>query len=353
MNNNDINHTTPTIHYSDAGVNIDTGNSLIESIKPIVAKTYQPGVISALGGFSGLFELPQGYKKPVIVTSTDGVGTKLKLTNTAGKYNTIGIDLVAMCVNDLAVCGAKPLVFLDYYATSKLDISQAKEVIKGVAQGCQIAQCSLIGGETAEMPGLYQNNDYDIAGFSVGIVEKTKIIDGTRVRSGDMLIGLESSGCHSNGFSLINTLLTRYPNALPKTIDDKPLLEALLTPTRIYTNALSQLQNKVPIKAISHITGGGLTENLPRTIPRDYDIIINRQSWEFSELFQWIQKSANISDNEMLRTFNCGIGMVLCLSETNIEKALDHLKKSNEKAIIIGHIEDRNNSSEGRIEYRS
>lgn len=294
--------------------------------------------MSGLGGFGSLFELPlERFKHPVLVSGTDGVGTKLKLAMMLDKHNTIGIDLVAMCVNDIVVTGAEPLFFLDYYATGKLNLDVASDVIKGIGAGCELAGAALVGGETAEMPGMYEGEDYDLAGFSVGIVEKENIIDGSNIAVGDVLIGLASSGAHSNGYSLIRKVLQRQDN-LNQTLDGKPLADALLAPTRIYVKSLLALIKEVPINAIAHITGGGITENLPRVMPDDTVANIQRDSWQTPALFNWLQDEGNISDEEMLKTFNCGLGMILSVSQDNTDAALEQLKSSGETAYIIGTI---------------
>lgn len=332
-----------SLNYRDAGVNIDAGNKLIEKIKPLAAKTRRPEVMSGLGGFGALFELPLNkYKNPVLVSGTDGVGTKLKLALELKKHDTIGIDLVAMCVNDIIVTGAEPLFFLDYYATGKLDIETAASVISGIAKGCEISGAALTGGETAEMPGMYSGEDYDVAGFCVGIVEKDQIIDGTNTQAGDVLIGLASSGPHSNGYSLIRKTLEHVNADLNQTINIKTgttsLGEALIEPTRIYVKSLLALKDKINIHALAHITGGGLLENIPRVLPDHSNAIIDKNSWQLPEVFQWLQKNGNIEATEMYRTYNCGIGMVVCVAKDEAEKALTLLNELGEEAFIIGHI---------------
>lgn len=328
------------LSYRDAGVDIDAGNALIDRIKPAVAKTRRPGVMSGLGGFGALFELPQGrYREPVLVSGTDGVGTKLKLAVEAGLHDSIGIDLVAMCVNDIVVTGAEPLFFLDYYATGKLELDVASDVITGIARGCELAGAALVGGETAEMPGMYSNGDYDLAGFSVGIVEKSEIIDGSKVGSGDVIIGLASSGPHSNGYSLIRKVLEVSGQTLQDTLAGKTLAEWLLAPTRIYVKSLLSLCSAFDIHSLAHITGGGLTENLPRVLPQGTRAIIDASSWQRPAIFDWLQQQGNIESQEMYRTFNCGIGMVVCVAETDADQALGHLIAAGEDASIIGRIE--------------
>ena len=331
--------TTP-LNYRDAGVNIDAGNALIERIKPYTAKTRRPEVLSGLGGFGALFELPvDKYKKPVLVSGTDGVGTKLKLALELSKHDTIGIDLVAMCVNDIIVTGAEPLFFLDYYATGKLDIDTAASVIKGIAKGCEISGAALTGGETAEMPGMYSGEDYDVAGFCVGIVEKDEIIDGTCTQAGDVLIGLASSGPHSNGYSLIRKTLEHVNADLNQKVGASTLGEALLEPTRIYVKSLLELKKSINIKALAHITGGGLLENIPRVLPDYSNAVIDSNSWQLPEIFQWLQENGNIEASEMYRTYNCGIGMVVCVAKDDADKTLVRLQALGESAFIIGCIE--------------
>ena len=340
MNSNNPGENS-SLSYKDAGVDIDAGNALIEKIKPHAAKTKRPGVLAGLGGFGSLFELPlDRYRQPVLVSGTDGVGTKLKLALAMNQHETIGIDLVAMCVNDLVVQGAEPLFFLDYYATSKLDVDVASDVIKGIADGCEQAGAALVGGETAEMPGFYQAGDYDLAGFSVGIVEKDRIIDGSRTKKGDVLIGLPSSGAHSNGYSLIRKIIETRGADLSENFGESTLGEALLCPTRIYIKPLLALFNAVDVHALAHITGGGLLENIPRVLPDDCSALINRRSWIVPEVFNWIQKNGNVADDEMYRTFNCGIGMVIVVDEVDVNRTLDILTKEGEDAIVIGEITD-------------
>ena len=327
------------LNYRDAGVDIDAGTELIERIKPAVARTRRPGVLAGLGGFGALFELPlDRYRQPVLVSGTDGVGTKLKLAVEAGLHASIGIDLVAMCVNDIVVSGAEPLFFLDYYATGKLDLEVATEVIKGIARGCELAGAALVGGETAEMPGMYAGGDYDLAGFSVGIVEKSAILDGSAVRPGDTLIGLASSGPHSNGYSLIRKILDVSGSRLADDLDGRPLAEWLLAPTHIYVKPLLSLLELVTVHALAHITGGGLTENLPRVLPENTCAVIDTGSWRQTAVFDWLQRSGNVDTQEMYRTFNCGIGMVVCVAEADTSRALEHLSGAGEDARVIGHV---------------
>jgi len=335
-----------SLNYKDAGVNIDAGNALIEKIKPLTAKTRRPGVLSGLGGFGALFELPLNkYKNPVLVSGTDGVGTKLMLAMELKKHDTIGIDLVAMCVNDIIVTGAEPLYFLDYYATGKLDTETAASVIGGIAKGCEIAGAALTGGETAEMPGMYQGEDYDVAGFCVGIVEKDQIIDGTRTQAGDILIGLASSGPHSNGYSLIRKILSHVEADLNQTLGTSTLGDALLEPTRIYVKSLLALQQSIDIKALAHITGGGLLENIPRVLPSYTRAVIDKTGWQMPEVFQWLQDNGNVDATEMYRTFNCGIGMVVCVAEAQAKDAVAQLQALGESASIIGRIQTSENEA--------
>ncbi|HFE37077.1 MAG TPA: phosphoribosylformylglycinamidine cyclo-ligase [Gammaproteobacteria bacterium] len=327
------------LNYRDAGVNIDAGNALIEKIKPLTAKTRRPGVLSGLGGFGALFEIPmENYQNPVLVSGTDGVGTKLKLALELNKHDTIGIDLVAMCVNDIVVTGAEPLFFLDYYATGKLDTDTAASVIAGIAKGCEIAGAALTGGETAEMPGMYSGSDYDVAGFCVGIVEKDQIIDGSTTQVGDILIGLASSGPHSNGYSLIRKTLSHSESDLNQAFGESTLGEVLLEPTRIYVKSLLALKQHVQIKALAHITGGGLLENIPRVLPAHTNATLDNRSWQLPEIFQWLQEKGRIDTQEMYRTYNCGIGMVICVSKTEANATLDRLSELGETACVIGEI---------------
>lgn len=342
---------TDKLTYRDSGVNIDTGNKLIERIKPAVKKTNRPGVVSGLGGFGGLFELPWSeYKQPVLVSGTDGVGTKLKLAIETNKHDTIGIDLVAMCVNDIIVTGAEPLFFLDYYATGKLDLEVAQAVIEGIAEGCQQAGAALIGGETAEMPGMYNEDDYDLAGFSVGLVEKANIISPEHVKADDVLLGLASSGPHSNGYSLIRKIIEHAGANLSQPFADTRLGDALLAPTRIYVKSLLSLITACDIHALAHITGGGLTENLPRVLPDYTQANIKLDAWPQPEIFKWLQENGNVEQSEMLRTFNCGIGMVICLAEADAKKAISQLESLGEQVFEIGRIVSSDNA-EPKVVY--
>ncbi len=328
-----------SLSYKDAGVDIDAGNALIERIKGVAKRTRRPEVLAGLGGFGALCELPEGYRQPVLVSGTDGVGTKLKLAMDLGKHDTIGIDLVAMCVNDLIVAGAEPLFFLDYYATGKLNIEVAADVVAGIGDGCELSGCSLVGGETAEMPGMYEGEDYDLAGFCVGVVEKSEIIDGSKVAAGDTLIGLASSGPHSNGYSLVRKIIEVTNADLQQDCGGQTLAEALITPTRIYVKSLLNLLKNSQVNALSHITGGGLLENIPRVLPDNTKAVIDTASFTMPPVFKWLQAGGNVTDREMYKTFNCGIGMVIAVPKATATEALEMLKASGEDAMIIGHIE--------------
>jgi len=331
--------SSPSLSYRDAGVDIDAGNALVERIKPLAAATRRPGVLAGLGGFGALFEIPAGYRQPVLVAGTDGVGTKLRLALELHRHDTIGIDLVAMCVNDLIVQGAEPLFFLDYYATGHLDVDIASDVVKGIAEGCRQAGAALIGGETAEMPGMYQGEEYDLAGFCVGVVEKDRIIDGSRVHSGDVLIGLPSSGPHSNGYSLIRKVLETRGARLDQPFDGATLGERLLAPTRIYVKPLLALFADFDIHALAHITGGGLLENLPRVMPEGTVAHVDTRSWNMPAIFSWLQEQGGIERNEMYRTFNCGIGMVLVASAAEADAIIARLRAEGEQPVVIGRID--------------
>jgi phosphoribosylformylglycinamidine cyclo-ligase len=327
-----------SLSYKDAGVNIDAGNALVERIKGVSRRTARPEVMGGLGGFGALCEIPEGYRQPVLVSGTDGVGTKLRLAMDLGIHNTIGIDLVAMCVNDLVVAGAEPLFFLDYYATGALNVDTAADVVEGIGRGCELAGCALVGGETAEMPGMYEGEDYDLAGFCVGVVEKTEIIDGSSVAQGDVLIGIASSGAHSNGYSLIRKIIEVSGADLSQPLGDRSLGEALLAPTTIYVKALLELFSSTRVKALSHITGGGLLENLPRVLPADCDAHIDTESWEWPAVFNWLQQQGNVDTREMYRTFNCGVGMVVCVSADDAATTIASLEASGHSAWQIGTI---------------
>ena len=337
---------SPPLNYRDAGVNIDNGNQLVERIKPVAARTRRPEMLSGLGGFGALFEIPLArYKNPVLVSGTDGVGTKLKLAQAYGKYDTIGIDLVAMCVNDIVTSGAEPLFFLDYYATGHLELEVATSIIEGIGKGCELAGAALVGGETAEMPGMYNQGEFDLAGFSVGIVEKTAIIDGSRVQAGDALIGIASSGAHSNGYSLIRKILDTSKVSLDEDFNGRHLGEILLEPTRIYVKPLLKLMQQVPIHALAHITGGGLLENVPRVLPTGLCANINVNRWLRPPIFDWLQQQGNLAETEMYRTFNCGIGMVVVVAAKNIDNTLKYLNEMGEQAWHIGEIEEHSSET--------
>lgn len=330
----------PPLTYRDAGVDIEAGESLVERIKPLVQKTQRPECLGNIGGFGGLFELPiDRYRRPVLVSGTDGVGTKLKLAVILDRHDTIGIDLVAMCVNDVLVLGAEPLYFLDYFATGRLSPEHAQSVIAGIATGCEAAGAALIGGETAEMPGMYSPGDYDLAGFCVGVVEKDQIIDGSHIRAGDQVLGLASSGLHSNGYSLARAVLERSSAALDQSIGETTLGEALLAPTRIYVRSILALLKAVPIHGIAHITGGGLPGNIPRVLPGNCDCRIDATAWPRPEIFQWLQSEGSIDDTEMLRTFNCGIGLVIIVSSDTAAQAHEMLEASGETVYRLGEVQ--------------
>ncbi|MFZ7171257.1 phosphoribosylformylglycinamidine cyclo-ligase [Avibacterium volantium] len=336
-----------SLSYKDAGVDINAGNALVEKIKADVKRTTRPEVIGGLGGFGALCALPSKYKEPILVSGTDGVGTKLCLAIDLNKHDTIGIDLVAMCVNDLVVQGAEPLFFLDYYATGKLDVDVAASVIKGIANGCEQSGCALVGGETAEMPGMYHQGDYDLAGFCVGVVEKSEIIDGSQVKVGDALIALGSSGAHSNGYSLIRKVIERSGiDPASAELDGKPFADQVLAPTKIYVKSILQLIKQVPVHAISHLTGGGFWENIPRVLPHNVKAVIDESSWQWPAIFNWLQEQGNIDRYEMYRTFNCGVGMIIALPQDQVETALALLQQAGENAWQIGRIESASEGEE-------
>ena len=321
-----------SLTYKDSGVDITKGNQLIERIKPIAKSTFRPGVLAGLGGFGAMFEIPlDKYKNPVLISGTDGVGTKLKVAEMLNKHDTIGIDLVAMCVNDLIVQGAEPLFFLDYFATGSLNPDIATSVIEGIGEGCRQSGCSLIGGETAEMPGMYSGEDYDLAGFCVGIAEKSRIIDGSKVSEGDHIVALGSSGPHSNGYSLIRKVIE-------KSTPTNEQLNSLIEPTRIYVRSILSLLNTLPVHAISHITGGGLLENIPRVLPEHLAAKLDPASWAQPEIFQWLQDQGNIATSEMYRVLNCGVGMVVVISRESSNEAINHLNSCGENAWLIGEV---------------
>ena len=325
--------------YRDAGVNIEAGDAFVERIKPLVKRTHRPEVLAGIGGFGALVELPTGYRRPVLVSGTDGVGTKLRLAIDTGRHDTIGIDLVAMCANDVVVQGAEPLFFLDYYATGALKIEVAAQVVAGIAEGCVQAGTALVGGETAEMPGMYHGEDYDLAGFCVGVVERELIIDGSRVRAGDAVIGLSSSGPHSNGYSLIRRLLAVAGATAATQLDGRTLFDRLLTPTRIYVRSLLQLIRALPVHGLAHITGGGLSDNIPRVLSAGLQVRLQRSSWPRDPVFDWLERTGNINAQEMYRTFNCGIGMVVIVAATQVDAALKVLQGAGEQAQLIGVVQ--------------
>ena len=335
---NTENQANAGLSYKDAGVDIDAGDALVERIKPYAKKTMREGVLNGLGGFGALFEISKKYQNPVLVSGTDGVGTKLKLAFEWGFHDTVGIDLVAMSVNDILVQGAEPLFFLDYFACGKLDIDTAADVIKGIAQGCEQSNCALIGGETAEMPTMYPDGEYDLAGFAVGAVEKDKIINGSTITAGDVILGLASNGVHSNGFSLVRKVLEVSKADLSMDMGGVTLQQAISAPTRIYVKPILATLEQINIKGMAHITGGGLTENVPRVLPEGLQAVIHSNSWTRSPLFQWLQQAGNISDDEMHRVFNCGIGMVVIVSANDADKAREILSAQGETVFTLGEI---------------
>jgi phosphoribosylformylglycinamidine cyclo-ligase len=334
-----MSESRPTLTYRDAGVDVEAGEELVERIKPHAARTRRPEVIGGLGGFGALVRVPlDRYPRPVLVSGTDGVGTKLKLAIETGRHDTIGIDLVAMCANDVVVQGAEPLYFLDYYATGRLDVGIAERVVAGIAAGCVEAGCALVGGETAEMPGIYHGADYDLAGFCVGIVNEDRLIDGSRTRAGDVLIGLASSGPHSNGYSLIRKLLEVAGADAHTRIDGVPLHDLLLAPTRIYVKSLLALIAELPVHGLAHITGGGLLDNIPRVVPEGLEVRIDRGAWRRPAVFEWLRAAGSLSETELHRTFNCGIGMTVCVPATSAARALERLAALGETATVIGEV---------------
>ncbi|MFZ4536375.1 phosphoribosylformylglycinamidine cyclo-ligase [Propionivibrio sp.] len=341
-----------SLSYRDAGVDISAGDELVERIKPFAKKTLREGVLSGLGGFGALFEVPKRYREPVLVSGTDGVGTKLKLAFDLKRHDTVGIDLVAMSVNDVLVQGAEPLFFLDYFACGKLNVDTAASVVQGIAQGCEYAGCALIGGETAEMPGMYPEGEYDLAGFAVGVVEKSAIITGQNIVPGDVVLGLPSSGAHSNGYSLVRKIIARSNPDLDAVFDGegtktRTLADTIMAPTRIYVKPMLALIAALPVKGMAHITGGGITENVPRVLPETVKAVIEQSSWQLPKLFQWLQSEGQVVDSEMHRVFNCGIGMVVIVARERVQQALLLLHAAGEKAIEIGRIEAR---SEGEAQ---
>jgi len=340
-----------SLSYRDAGVNIDAGNAFVEKIKSSVASTNRPGVMGGFGGFGGCFELPENYKQPVLVSGTDGVGTKLKLAIELNKHDTIGIDLVAMCVNDILVLGAEPLYFLDYYATGELNTDIAVNVVEGIAEGCRQSNAALIGGETAEMPGMYSKGDYDLAGFCVGVVEKQNIIDGSKVKAGDVMVAIGSSGPHSNGYSLVRKIIEVSGADINAAFGDNGTIlgDALLAPTKIYVKAIHALLPKFDIHAMAHITGGGLLENIPRVLPSNTTAVIDKNSWQLPEVFQWLQENGNVETSEMHRTFNCGVGMVLIVDANDADDIISTLNDMNENAWKLGEIDSNNSDSSAHV----
>ncbi|MEN2426062.1 phosphoribosylformylglycinamidine cyclo-ligase [Chromobacterium vaccinii] len=333
---------TTSLSYRDAGVDIDAGDALVENIKPFAKRTLRPEVLGGIGGFGALVEISKKYKEPVLVSGTDGVGTKLKLAFDWNRHDTVGIDLVAMSVNDILVQGAEPLFFLDYFACGKLDVAQATEVIKGVAAGCEQAGCALTGGETAEMPGMYPAGEYDLAGFAVGVVEKSKVISGRDIVAGDVVLGLASNGVHSNGYSLVRKIIDRAQPELDAPFDGaKTLRDAVIAPTRIYVKPLLKLMETLPVKGMAHITGGGITENTPRVLPDNTVAQIDAKSWQLPKLFQWLQREGNVDIQEMYRTFNCGIGMVVVVAPEHAEQAMGLLREAGETVYRIGQVRER------------
>ncbi|MDX9874613.1 MAG: phosphoribosylformylglycinamidine cyclo-ligase [Spongiibacteraceae bacterium] len=347
----DSSSSRPGLSYRDAGVDIDAGDALVERIKAVARKTHRPGVLGGLGGFGALFELPAGYRQPVLVSGTDGVGTKLKLAMELGTHDTIGIDLVAMCVNDLVVAGAEPLFFLDYYATGRLNVDTAEQVVIGIGRGCELAGCALVGGETAEMPGMYEGGDYDLAGFAVGVVEKDEIIDGSQVQVGDVLIGLASSGPHSNGYSLIRKIIEVSGADLQQPLGDTTLAKALMEPTRIYVKSILAALRQGTITSLCHITGGGLVENLPRVLRDETRAVVDLTSYQRPAVFDWLQREGGVAPREMYRTFNCGIGMVVCCRPEHRDALLQSFAASGEQAFVLGEIASRA-AGEEQVELR-
>jgi phosphoribosylformylglycinamidine cyclo-ligase len=332
-----------SLSYRDAGVDIDAGDRLVENIKPFAKRTMRPEVLSGIGGFGGLVEISKKFREPVLVSGTDGVGTKLKLAFELNRHDTVGIDLVAMSVNDILVQGAEPLFFLDYFACGKLDVEAATEVIKGIAYGCEQSGCALIGGETAEMPGMYPVGEYDLAGFAVGVVEKSKIITGNDIKPGDVVLGLASNGAHSNGYSLVRKIIERsHPDLNAKFDGERTLADCIMAPTRLYVKPLLALMQTLTVKGMAHITGGGITENVPRVLPQNVVADIDSKAWQMPKLFDWLREGGNVAPQEMYRTFNCGIGMVVIVSLADTAKAISQLQAAGEKVFQIGLIRARN-----------
>nr|WP_232849977.1 phosphoribosylformylglycinamidine cyclo-ligase [Bowmanella yangjiangensis] len=335
--------------YKDAGVDIDAGNQLVERIKSVTKKTQRPEVRGGLGGFGALCAIPQKYRKPLLVSGTDGVGTKLRLAMDHNRHDGVGIDLVAMCVNDLIVQGAEPLFFLDYYATGKLNVDTAADVVTGIGKGCELSGCALIGGETAEMPGMYHGDDYDIAGFCVGVVEEEDLIDGSKVSAGDALIAVASSGPHSNGFSLVRKILEVSKADTAEQLEGKAIIDHLLEPTRIYVKPVLKLIEALPVHAISHITGGGFWENIPRVLPKNTKAVIDGSSWQWPAIFTWMQQQGNVTQHEMYRTFNCGVGLVIAVPADKADQAVALLNAEGENAWLLGKVEDTQDDNQVEI----
>jgi len=337
------NHSDQTsISYRDAGVDIEAGDALVEQIKPFAKRTMRPEVLGGIGGFGSLFAVPQKFKEPILVSGTDGVGTKLKLAFELNKHDTVGIDLVAMSVNDILVQGAEPLFFLDYFACGKLEVGVAAQVIKGIAQGCEQSGCALVGGETAEMPGMYPPGEYDLAGFAVGCADKSKLIDGTTIAAGDVVLGLASSGAHSNGYSLIRKLIEKSGIDFESDFHGRKFKDVVMEPTRIYVKSLLKLIEALPVKGMAHITGGGITENIPRVLPAGLTAEIHANSWQLPHLFQWLQAQGNIVPNELYKTFNCGIGMAVIVAKQHAAQAKALLEASGETVFEIGVVRAQN-----------
>ncbi len=332
---------TTQLSYRDAGVDIDAGDRLVENIKPFAKRTLRPEVLTGIGGFGALFEISKQYQNPVLVAGTDGVGTKLKLAFQLNQHGSIGTDLVAMSVNDILVQGAEPLFFLDYFACGQLNVETATAVIGGIAQGCELAGCALIGGETAEMPGMYPHNEYDLAGFAVGVVEKDRIINGTTIQQGDVVLGVASSGAHSNGYSLIRKIIENNRIDLSSDFNGKTLADTIMAPTRIYVRAVLELIKQLPVKGLAHITGGGLIENVPRILPDQVMAVLRKDAWTMPPLFHWLQQQGNVADHEMSRVFNCGIGMVIVVAADQAKNAMHSLRISGETVWQIGEIKSR------------
>jgi phosphoribosylformylglycinamidine cyclo-ligase len=331
-----------SISYRDAGVDIEAGDALVEQIKPFAKRTMRPEVLGGIGGFGSLFAVPQKFKEPILVSGTDGVGTKLKLAFELNKHDTVGIDLVAMSVNDILVQGAEPLFFLDYFACGKLEVGVAAQVIKGIAQGCEQSGCALVGGETAEMPGMYPAGEYDLAGFAVGCADKAKLIDGTTIAAGDVVLGLASSGAHSNGYSLIRKLIEKSGIDFESDFHGRKFKDVVMEPTRIYVKSLLKLIEALPVKGMAHITGGGITENIPRVLPAGLTAEIRADGWQLPPLFQWLQAQGNIVPSELYKTFNCGIGMAVIVAKEHVAQAKQLLEASGETVFEIGHIRAQN-----------